>query len=240
MSDKQRMRTIGVVVLAAIAVVALAFGLFWSGDSDESNESAAAGVAVAEAAQEDLATWQVDLNAVGCYTGPVDGTPGPQTEAAIRAFQSASGLSVDGLLGPATESALKDAAAAGETVCQEPASAADSAGDAAQTDGGGGELAALNSTSYDKSFRIGSCSLDADASNISLRGEVDGFSLTVDATSGTGTLGVSGGTESDGITLNGDVTGVDISEDRSFTVTGEFGEPNLAGEAFTLSGACPE
>ena len=71
-------------------------------------------------------------------------------------------------------------------------------------------------------------------------GLADGLTLEVDASEGEGTLGVSGGNESDGVTLNGDVSGVSISDQRSFTVEGEFGEPNNTGEEFTLSGACPE
>jgi hypothetical protein len=70
--------------------------------------------------------------------------------------------------------------------------------------------------------------------------KADGITLVVGATSDAGTLGVSGGTETDGITLNGTVSAVDIAGDRSFAVTGEFGEPNNVGEAFTLTGACPE
>ena len=66
---------------------------------------------------EELEQWQTDLNAVGCWSGAVDGEMGPQTEEAIEEFQAAEGLTVDGLLGPATESALTSAVDAGTTVC---------------------------------------------------------------------------------------------------------------------------
>ena len=61
--------------------------------------------AVDEASIHELEVWQHDLNVVGCYAGAEDGTLGPQTEAAIRNFQTAAGLTVDGRLGPATEDA---------------------------------------------------------------------------------------------------------------------------------------
>jgi hypothetical protein len=67
-------------------------------------------------------TIQQELKDVGCYTGTVDGILGPQSDAAILAFQSASGLEADGELGPETESALASAVSKKETVCTAPAS----------------------------------------------------------------------------------------------------------------------
>ncbi len=189
-----------------------------------------------EASAEELETWQSDLNAVGCYAGAIDGDLGPQTEAAIKAFQAASGLTTDGLLGPQTEAALLDAVDAGETVCTSTGSEADG-------DDGGGALApiqqaTLTSASFEQTFSLGTCSINADVSNISLRGQVNNLTLVVDATSGTGTLGVSGGTESDGITLNGDIESVRVGSDDSFTADGTYTAPNIAGERFELSGQC--
>lgn len=198
--------------------------------------------AVADAEPADLEVWQADLKAVGCYAGEIDGTLGPQTEAAITAFQEAQGLAVDGKLGPETEGALEDAVAADETVCDTPASVSSTTESGNEDDGAGalGGEATVSSASYDKSFSLSSCSLNADVSNISLRGSADGLTLAVDATGGSGTLAVGGGNEQDGITVNGTVTGVDIAADRSFTATGRYTQPNFAGENFTISGACPE
>lgn len=71
--------------------------------------------------QADVVAWdksmQEQLKAVGCYTGNVDGIVGPQTDAAILAFQKAEGLEPDGEVGPETEAALSAAAKSGKKVC---------------------------------------------------------------------------------------------------------------------------
>ncbi|MBI2706509.1 MAG: peptidoglycan-binding protein [Actinobacteria bacterium] len=64
-----------------------------------------------------LKKLQTSLNAVGCDAGAVDGIDGGETEAAIKSFQKASGLTVDGLVGPQTETALSQAVASGKQVC---------------------------------------------------------------------------------------------------------------------------
>ncbi|MGF1571409.1 MAG: peptidoglycan-binding protein [Nodosilinea sp.] len=45
---------------------------------------------------------QQRLKTKGFYNGPIDGVFGSQTEAAVRAAQSANNLTVDGIVGPAT------------------------------------------------------------------------------------------------------------------------------------------
>lgn len=69
---------------------------------------------------EEIQQWLID---VGCYSGSVDGVVGPETDAAIVAFQTAEGLTPDGEVGSQTEKALQTAADAGTKVCgAEPAS----------------------------------------------------------------------------------------------------------------------
>lgn len=49
---------------------------------------------------------QARLHAAGYYDGPIDGVFGPKTNAAVKRFQQAKGLSVDGVAGSRTRSAL--------------------------------------------------------------------------------------------------------------------------------------
>jgi len=53
-----------------------------------------------------IADIQRALLAQGFNPGPIDGLSGPQTTAAVKAFQRAKGLQVDGLVGPITRAAL--------------------------------------------------------------------------------------------------------------------------------------
>jgi hypothetical protein len=52
---------------------------------------------------EDL---QKKLQAAGFDPGPIDGSFGPKTQAAVRAYQQAKGLHVDGIVGPETRASL--------------------------------------------------------------------------------------------------------------------------------------
>jgi peptidoglycan hydrolase-like protein with peptidoglycan-binding domain len=192
------------------------------------------GTHTSDASAEEIEMWQTELDKVGCYAGPVDGTLGPQTEAAIHAFQAAKGLTVDGVMGPETQKLLDESVAAGETVCT-------NTGDGGATGSGGsgaGSTTTLSSASYSKQFTIGNCSVHSDVMSLSLTAQADNLTLVIDATGDSGTLGVDGGTESDGITLNGTVSGLQVGSDNTFTATGTFSEPNNVGETFSLTGAC--
>lgn len=117
--------------LAAVAGLGLALALVGSAcsKSDETSTTAttaqssgttgtaAGSKAASTASSDELKKWQEALNAVGCGAGPVDGIEGGETEAAIKDFQSQSGLTVDGLLGPQTEAALLADVKAGKKVC---------------------------------------------------------------------------------------------------------------------------
>ena len=120
----------------------------------------------------------------------------------------------------------------GQTVDEASGNGDSGDGDAA------GPVATLESDGYGpKAFTIGSCTNEGETDLI-LQAEADNLALTVDAPDGTGNLAVDGGTESDGITLNGDINAVTVGDAGNFTVTGTFTEPNNVGEEFTLTGSC--
>lgn len=58
------------------------------------------------AMNSEIAAVQQRLTALGFAPGLIDGEYGPDTEAAVRAFQAARGLEVDGVAGPQTRVAL--------------------------------------------------------------------------------------------------------------------------------------
>src|SRR5580765_1466059 len=57
----------------------------------------------------DVHALQQRLSDLGFDPNGIDGVFGPGTEAAVRAFQQAKGLSVDGKVGPQTNAALQAA-----------------------------------------------------------------------------------------------------------------------------------
>jgi hypothetical protein len=58
------------------------------------------------ASGEDVTKVQQALASAGYDPGPVDGSFGAQTQAAVQSFQQAKGLTVDGIVGPETIKAL--------------------------------------------------------------------------------------------------------------------------------------
>lgn len=55
-----------------------------------------------------VAELQADLSRAGFDTGGTDGAFGPKTEAAVKAFQKANGLTPDGIVGPGTQAKLTE------------------------------------------------------------------------------------------------------------------------------------
>jgi peptidoglycan hydrolase-like protein with peptidoglycan-binding domain len=55
----------------------------------------------------DVAEVQTMLQALGLYSGPVDGAEGPALSDAIRRFQQENGLVPDGYVGPRTYTEIK-------------------------------------------------------------------------------------------------------------------------------------
>jgi len=210
-------------------------------------DSATEVVTAAAATPEQITTGQTALTTVGCYTGEIDGQYGTQTDQAILDFQRASGIAVDGVFGPDTLAALQSAVNTGTTVCEAGDTAEGDTGDGTDggdtgdgTDAGSSETrdASLTSASYDQTFTMTSWDCTGEAGDLSLEGSSDG-ALTIDVTvsNGEGTLAVDGGTEQDGITLDGIVLTL-TKEPSSYAASGTFGEPSQVGETFTLTGTC--
>jgi Putative peptidoglycan binding domain len=199
-----------------------------SGDSD-SGDANSGGSDSSGPSSDEVKAIQTGLNTVGCYTGEVDGDLGPNTEAGIRAFQAAKGLTVDGVVGPQTTTALTEAAAAGETVCSEST-------DPPPT---GTDTVTLAGSEYEQTFTIGSCNNRGEA-DLVLQAEVNGNTLLINASNGTGTLSVDGGTTGEGIELNGTIDSVEKGDSDEFQVTGIFTEPNFVDGGFVASGTCSD
>jgi len=58
--------------------------------------------------QIDVKTAQAKLAGLGYEPGPIDGWPGPRTQAAVRKYQAHTGLEVDGLVGQKTWASLTE------------------------------------------------------------------------------------------------------------------------------------
>ena len=105
--------------MVALAVAALV--LAGCSDDDSSDESTSTSEAASSGSTglttAEITQLQEDLAKVGCYEGAFDGEEGPETLAAITAFQEAEGLAVDDVVGPDTQSALTTAVDEGRTVC---------------------------------------------------------------------------------------------------------------------------
>jgi hypothetical protein len=131
-----------ILVLALAVVLPLVAGACSSDDS--SSTTTTTKKTTTTAAQSTSATVRFDksvqtkLKDVGCYSGNVDGILGPETDAAILAFQKASGLDPDGELGPETDAKLTKDAAAGTKVCGSSSSSTTTTPKTTTTTGGSG------------------------------------------------------------------------------------------------------
>jgi peptidoglycan hydrolase-like protein with peptidoglycan-binding domain len=96
--------TVAAVIVAAVMVVGAGAP---AAAATKNSTSDAAGVE----------TLQRQLNALGCNAGTIDGKLGPKTVAAVRWFQTASGITVDGIVGNVTSAKLAQAAASGSPNC---------------------------------------------------------------------------------------------------------------------------
>jgi hypothetical protein len=125
-----------------------------SGGGDESTTTAGGGES--EETKRFDETIQQELKDVGCYSGEIDGILGPESDAAILAFQRGAGIEADGELGPETESALATAVDDGETVCGGDATTTTHSESTTTTTGGGGGGAPCTATAISAALSSGS------------------------------------------------------------------------------------
>ncbi|MFM7068275.1 MAG: peptidoglycan-binding domain-containing protein [Actinomycetes bacterium] len=95
----------------------------------------------------------------------------------------------------------------------------------------------VSSKSVNKTFTVTSCTT-GNETEVSLEADNEGVTARLTAWGGSGALSVTGGDESDGIDLNGQVDSIEIGDTGQITASGTFAGPNFAGEAFTVSGSC--
>lgn len=162
--------------LAALTLALLLLAAACGSDDDSSADTTTTGAASATtettAGESDDSKFVKDvqgqLQQIGCYTGPIDGEDGPETQAAIEAFQKAAGLTVDDEVGPKTEEALKEAVASGRhDYCSGGAStsgatsttAAHGGASTTSTTGGGG--ASTSTTAGGGGGNVAPCTHDA-------------------------------------------------------------------------------
>lgn len=136
------------VVAPALGVLALVSLASCSSDdkkADDTTTTAKIETTTTAASGESAATVafdkeiQQELIDVGCNPGAADGVIGPETDAAIVAFQKASGLTPDGELGPETDAALTKAVDDGTKVCDATTTTTAAAGTTTTTAANGGQ-----------------------------------------------------------------------------------------------------
>ncbi len=140
------------LAIAATCLALFTGGLACSKDKDETTTTASTTTtsekptettSAAEKEQEEEVIRydkevQAELITVDCYKGAEDGIIGPETDAAIKEFQSAEGLEVDGEVGRETSAALTKAASEGRKVCGTSSSTTTTADKTTTTASGGG------------------------------------------------------------------------------------------------------
>lgn len=105
-------RTMVVVTVALVLLTASACG-----DDDNDKNSSGSTTTSTSANAGAIRQLQSELDTLGCGAGADDGKLGPETEAAIRQFQAAAGITVDGIVGVNTRNALSEAARTGAPDC---------------------------------------------------------------------------------------------------------------------------
>ena len=105
-------------VVVGVTALALLGAAGCGDDSDDATTTTSAASSTTGASSGAIRQLQSELDTLGCGAGADDGKLGPETEAAIRQFQTAAGLTVDGIVGVNTRAALGDAAKTGSPNCE--------------------------------------------------------------------------------------------------------------------------
>jgi hypothetical protein len=116
-----RSRGGAIVLVATVAALAAACSTGTPSSSSSTTAGNTPTTASAASATASTKALQQALAQVGCYSGAIDGSQGPTTTAAIKAFQTAAGITVDGIYGPNTKGHLLAADKAGTKVCSSSA-----------------------------------------------------------------------------------------------------------------------
>jgi lysozyme len=89
------------------------YGDYNIGPGDHHDQAAQRGsiLRVGSSYKSEIEAVQKNLQALGFYSGEIDGAYGPKTAAAVAAFQSSQGLKADGVVGAATRAGLVAACA---------------------------------------------------------------------------------------------------------------------------------
>lgn len=168
---------------------------------------------------------QTSLKGLCYYGGNVDGIFGSGTEAALIAFQKASGITADGRYGPATAVALAKAWPGRPASCS-----------GKNPSGGGttpsGDTLTIGSTRIARTFDLSSCLVVG--RGVEATGAASGgYKVGFDSPNGPGgTLAVTGG----GLNLDGSVNSITISANGQFRAVGTF----QGGGSWTAVGTCSD
>lgn len=167
---------------------------------------------------------QTTLKGLCYYDGNVDGVFGSGTEAALKAFQRAQGITADGRYGPATAAALARAWPNRPSSCS-----------GTTPSGGGnatGDTVTVGSPRLSRTFDLSSC--EVVGRGIEATGSaVGGLEIGIDSPRGAGgTIAV----DSSDLVLNGTVRTITISVNGQFRAAGTWRD----GGAWTAVGTCSD
>jgi peptidoglycan hydrolase-like protein with peptidoglycan-binding domain len=84
-------------------------GVAYTASASATSETPNNGLLQLGAVGSEVSTLQSQLQALGYYDGPISGSFGSQTQAALIAFQQSQGLTADGIAGPRVNAALTTA-----------------------------------------------------------------------------------------------------------------------------------